>query len=103
MINEDNQPEIEYKPLDIEAIKKNIGNYTSEKLSEMIVCNRYFGSFQEVAIICMEELSRRRQAGQDFPFENYIEEQFNKLPELKLTGINLRDILQQAIGQSGKK
>ena len=100
---DDDQKEIEYQPLDLDKIKNNIGNYSSQKLSEMIVCHRYFGSYQEIAVVCMEELSRRRQAGQDFPFENYIQEQLGKLPELKLTGINLRDVLQQAIGQRNKK
>jgi hypothetical protein len=99
MIDENEQLEIEYKPLDSDTIRNNIGNYTSEKLAEMIVCHRYFGCYQEVAVICMEELARRRQIVQTFLFENYIEEQFKKLPELKLTGINLRDVLQQAIGQ----
>jgi hypothetical protein len=100
---DDDQTEIEYKPLDVDKIRANISNYSSQKLCEMVVCHRYFGCYQEVAVICMEELANRRQSGQTFPFEDYIEEQFKKLPELKLSGINLRDVLQQAMGQRNKK
>jgi hypothetical protein len=105
MANEYDDPEIdptlEYKPLNIPEIQKNIQAYASTKLCEMIVCDRYFECYREVAIICMEELARRRQAGDDFLFENYIDQAFDKLPKLNLTGLNLRDILTQAIKQKG--
>ena len=100
---DDDQTEIEYKPLDVGRIRSNIGAYTSEKLAEMIVCHRYFGCYQEVAVVCMEELSRRRQSGQTFAFEDYIEQEFKKLPELKMSGINIRDVMQQAMAQRNRK
>jgi hypothetical protein len=99
----DLDPTIEYKPLDIDLIRKNVPNYSSEKLCEMIVCDRYFGCYREIAIICMEELSNRRQAGDGFAFESYIDSSFKKLPELNFSGINLRDVLQQAIGRKATK
>jgi hypothetical protein len=94
--------DIEYKPLDIELVRKNVPTYSSQKLCEMIVCDRYFGCYKEIAIICMEELAKRRQGGDDFLFENYIDESLKKLPELNLKGLNLRDTLQQSIGRKIK-
>jgi hypothetical protein len=99
----DDSSEIEYKPLDIDLMRKNIPTYSSEKLCEIIVCDRYFGCFREIAVICMEELANRRGAGNDFNFEEYIETAFKKLPELNLVGINLRDVLTQAIGRKSNK
>jgi hypothetical protein len=94
---------IEYKPLDLEVVRKNVPTYSSEKLCEMIVCDRYFGCYQDVGVICMEELASRRAAGDNFQFENYINDSYKKLPELKLTSINLREVLQQAIGRKINK
>jgi hypothetical protein len=68
----------------------------------MIVCDRYFGCYKEIAILCMEELAKRRQGGDDFLFENYIDESLKKLPELNFKGLNLRDTLQQSIGRKIK-
>jgi len=88
------------KPLDINLVKEKIPSYSSQKLCEMIVCNRYFGCYQEIAISCMQELSARRAAGDNYEFENYIEESFKQLPELNFSSTNIRDILQQAIGKN---
>jgi hypothetical protein len=102
MINEDDF-DIEYKPLDIDLIRKNINTYSSQKLVEMIVCDRYFGCYREIAIICMEELSRRRTGGDNFHFESHIDNGLKELPDLNINGINLRDVLQQAIGRKINK
>lgn len=98
MKNEDDL-DIEYKPLDIDLIRSNIQNYSSEKLCEIIVCDRYFGCYREIAIICMKELSRRRVDGDSFHFESYIDNALKGLPDLNVNGVNLRDVLQQAIGR----
>jgi hypothetical protein len=74
-------PDEEVK-LDVEKIKSNIQTYGSEKLCEMIVCDRYFGFNQEITVICMEELSRRRSTGDVFDFESYIKNSESKLPVL---------------------
>jgi hypothetical protein len=103
MINKNDDFDIEYKPLDIDLIRSNINSYSSEKLCEMIVCDRYFGCYREIAIICMEELSRRRSDGDNFHFESYIDNALKELPDLNINGINLRDVLQQAIGRKIKK
>ena len=95
--------EIDYKPLDLNVVRENIPTFSSEKLCEMIVCDRYFGCFNEIAIICMEELSKRRQNGDAFVYETYINEAFKQLPSLNIGSPNLRDILQQTISRKSNK
>jgi hypothetical protein len=99
MTNQEDDLEIEYKPLDIDLIKSNVPNYTTNKLCEIIVCDRYFGCYKDVAIICMEELVKRRLDGDSFGYEDYIEKSLKELPVLNLNGFNLRDVLQQNIGK----
>jgi hypothetical protein len=105
MINnfDDDSGEIIVKPLDLNVVRANIPLYSSEKLCETIVCDRYFGSFREIAVMCMEELSKRRIAGDNFAFEGYIDDAFKKLPELSFTMPNLRDVLQRAVKMKGVK
>lgn len=79
--------------IDINIIKQNINNYPSQKLCDMIVCDRYFGFQKEVSLICMQELSNRRINGDQFEFENYIDEAYNSLPVLNFKMPNLNDIL----------
>lgn len=83
--------------LDVEKIKNTISAYSSEKLCEMIVADRYFGINQEVAVACMEELSARRVSGDDFAFEQFIDDTYSKLPPLNFTIPDLRTTLQQAL------
>lgn len=91
-------PEQEYKPLDIETVRQMVPSYSSQKLCEMIVCDRYFGCFREVAVICMEELAQRRQNGDSFPFEKVINDAYSTLPELNFNpNIDIRTVLQQSI------
>jgi hypothetical protein len=89
--------------LDVELIKNNIPIYTSQKLCEMIVCHRYLGISEEISIACMEELGKRRSAGDSFDFEGYIESSLKTLPVLNIgSGFDLRDLLNQAIKANNK-
>lgn len=90
-------------PLDLEDIRKKIPTYPSTQLCEMIVCNRYFGCFKEIAIMCMEELAQRRINGDVYDFETYIDESFNTLPKLDLTAPDLGEVLRQVIGRKINK
>lgn len=83
--------------IDLELIKSNVPNYTSQKLSEMIVCDRYLGFSKDVAILCMEELSKRRQLGDQFDFESFIENSLKDLPKLDILTPSFKDILNKAI------
>lgn len=91
--------EMESISLDIEVIRKNIPNYNSKKLCEMIVCNRYFSFNKEITEMCMQELSQRRINGDNFEFENFIDESMKSLPPLDFGGFDIRNILNQAINK----
>lgn len=86
-------------PLDLEIIKNNLPTYSTEKLCEMVVCDRYFGCYKEIAIMCMEELANRRVAGDAFDFETYIDTAFDDLPKLDFSIPDLGDVLRQVIGR----
>ena len=87
----------DHKPLDLNELKEKLPSYTPEKLCEMIVCDRYFGCYREIAVMCMEELSNRRAAGSDFDFEALIEAQLASMPKLEalFKVPDLSDILRQ--------
>lgn len=91
----------DYKPMDLNLIKQKLPTYSSEKLCEMIVCDRYFGCFREIAVMCMEELAGRRAAGSDFDFESLIDKQLAELPKLETVAVpDLGDVLRQfAVGK----
>lgn len=93
---------IEETKLDLEKVKSMLPTYTNEKLCEMIVCDRYFGFGQRIDIMCMEELAKRRLAGDTFNFESYIEEQYKELPVLDLKTPDLREVLTQAMVAIGR-
>lgn len=96
----DPEEEIEEIKLDFDGIKSNISNYPSQKLCEMIVCDRYFGFEQKISIMCMEELARRRLAGDPFNYEAHIAEISKEMPELDLsTTPDIRTVLNQAISR----
>jgi len=90
---------IEDIKLDLEQVKATLPQCSNEKLCEMIVCDRYFGFGEKLSPICMEELARRRIAGDTFDFESYIDQTYKELPVLDLTIPDVRSILHQAIGR----
>ncbi len=53
---------------------------SSEVLVIQVVAYRVFGSDRDGAEEAMNELSRRRDEGDDFPFEATIEEKIKELP-----------------------
>jgi len=88
-----------FKPsLDVNLVKEKIPSYSSEKLSEMIICDRYFGGFKEIALACMAELAKRRIMGDNFDFEKYIDDGLATLPKLEVKLPDLGDMLRKAVG-----
>lgn len=90
---------IEEVKLDLDLVKNNLPKYSNEKLCEMIVCDRYFGFEEKIAPICMEELAKRRVAGDAFDFESYIDQAYKELPVIETGMPDIRTILNQAIGR----
>jgi len=88
--------------LDLEVVKSKIPSYPSKKLCEMIVCGRYIGFYPEVSVICMEELAVRREAGDEFDFEDYIDKAYQSLPKLDFTVPDLRSVLSTLVSAAQK-
>lgn len=86
--------------LDVNKIRESISEYKSEKLCEMIVCDRYFGLEEQISPICMEELARRRAEGDTFEFEKYVEKVYSELPVLDFSMPDVTQLLQQAMKAS---
>jgi len=97
-----NTDEIKNVTLNLEEVKRKVPEFDSVKLCEMIVCDRYFGLGKNISVICMEELSKRRLAGDDFDFESYIDSAYAELPPLSFDVPDLRSVLNQAIKQAKK-
>jgi hypothetical protein len=95
----ENEESLIAAPLDTNKIKDKLPTYSSEKLCEMIVCDRYFGCYKDVAIMCMEELANRRIAGDPFSFETYIENSLKDMPVIDLSIPDLGDVLRQLTGK----
>jgi hypothetical protein len=101
-MEEFDETQIKHTSINMELIKKNVPSYSNEKLCEMIVCDRYFSMGKEISIICMEELGKRRETGDTFNFEEYIDKSFKELPELNFEMPDLRSILNQVIKNKSK-
>lgn len=81
-----------------ETIKSNIIHYDSKKLCQIIVSNRYLNMNKDFAILGMQELSKRRQLGDDFNFEEFIDQSLAGLPEINFSKPDLRTILGNVSG-----
>lgn len=63
-------------------LEKQIANVTlspSDALAAYVVAYRALGVNKELAVACMEELVKRRQNGDNFDFESYIETETAKI------------------------
>ncbi len=102
-LDDDNEEDFDFVQFNIEKIKSKIPSYTSKKLCEMIVCDRYFGCYKEMAAACMEELALRRAAGDNYKFEETIDSGLKELPILDFVVPDLGTVLRSLIGQAAKK
>ena len=94
---------VEDVTLDLDLVKSLIPQYSNEKLCEMIVCDRVFGFEHKISVMCMEELAKRRIAGDVFNFESYIDQVQKEFPVLDFTIPDIRTVLNQAIGRKINK
>ncbi len=62
----------------------NVSECSSSKLCQVIATARYLGSLQQEAKTSMEELARRRDAGEVFDYENTIDNLTKSLPDFKI-------------------
>jgi hypothetical protein len=99
---EDNDEKLEnfdITELNIAKIIENLHQYDMIRLCDIIICDRYLGFNPELATACMEELGRRRSAGDTFDFEEYIEREYKALPKLEFSVPDLRSALDQVMGE----
>lgn len=59
----------------------NIKNAGSKNLAGYVVAYRLLNIHKELSILCMEELMIRRSNGDDFNFEEYIENELKDAPK----------------------
>lgn len=83
--------------LDYNLVLSKIPSFDSNKLCEMIVCNRYFGLHDNITIVCMQELATRRQNGDQFNFEQNINLLTAEMPALNTSLPDIKSILTIAI------
>lgn len=68
----------------------NIKNSKSEVLATRVVVYRVFGIDKDMAIASMQELVNRRENGDQFDYESFIENEVKAIPKpkkLNLSGI----------------
>ena len=82
----------ELSKLNEDEVINSLEKYSSQKLSDMIISHRYFGFYPKIAEAAMSELSSRRINGDNFDYEEYIEENFNKLPKLNFKIHDMLDV-----------
>jgi len=85
---------------------KTIQEYTSIQLCDIIITNRYLNIFKEKAIIAMQQLSLKRQNGDNFDYESYIEDNLKTLPDINIdikNSYNLVGVLESLKDISFKK
>ena len=68
---------------------KTLNDQSSEYLCALIISNRYLNLYKEESVKAMEELSSRRQKGENFDYESYIEDKLNSLPDLNIKNENI--------------
>ena len=65
-----------------ETVKTNITTYSSTMLCRMILVQKSFNLNKDLTILCMGELARRRESGDLFNFEQFLDENKNLIPKL---------------------
>ena len=71
-----------------EELKNICSKSSNEVLAAHVVVYRHLGIQKQTAIICMEELSFRKNNGSDFNYEEYINEQLKQMPPIQLSQQN---------------
>ncbi len=93
----DNLEDFDIADFNVTEIINNLPEYDVIRLCDIIICDRYLGFNKELATACMEELSKRRLAGDTFNFEEYIEKEYQGLPKLEVAMPDLQTALNQVI------
>ena len=77
---------------------KPLSDQTSEYLCAIIISNRYLNLYKEESIKAMEELSSRRQNGDNFDYESFIDNKLKDLPDLNFKNDEMNNIINNLKG-----
>jgi hypothetical protein len=72
-----------------------VSDFSSEKLGDIIVMYRYIGLYPNLSIAAMQELAHRREAGDNFLYEEYIDNNLQKSPKLSFEIPSIHVLLEQ--------
>ncbi len=81
----DNLNPEEKKRLIEERQMASISTSTSKTLAAHVIVYRALGMNKDIAIACMQELAKRKNDGDDFDFEDFIDNELKKIPKQKNT------------------
>lgn len=70
-----------------EEVKEQIKSAKSKILAGYVITYRLLGLYKELAEECMEELLLRRENGDNFNFEEYIEDELKNSPKSNITDL----------------
>jgi hypothetical protein len=71
--------------MNLEEKQKLIPSMSMDALAANVVVYKALGLYKDFAIKCMEELARRKNQGDTFDYEKFIEEELKKIPNFKDT------------------
>ena len=81
--------------IDEKEIIKQVIDFSSEKLADIIVMHRYLGLYPTLSIAAMTELAARRAQGEQFNYEEYIIKHLSALPKLIINMNNVSNLFQK--------
>jgi hypothetical protein len=93
--NTNSDDDLSMPTFNVTEVIKQVSTYESQKLSDMIICDRYLGILPKLAEACMIELAKRRENGDTYDFEGYIEKELSSLPVIDLKMPDLAEALNQ--------
>lgn len=89
----DDHTDNQYDDLSEDQIVSNLPNLPVSKLADIVIMNRYIGSYKDLSVLAMKELSNRRLSGDDFQYEKYIDDNLGTLPKLDFTLPDVKSLL----------
>lgn len=85
--NQDNSLKLDQ--LSLEQLNDLIKSSSDESLATRVVIYRLLGLQKSLAILCMQELEKRRLAGNTFDFNSYIQEALDQSPKPEINKKNM--------------
>lgn len=93
--------EVDILALNEDEVIGKIGEFSSEKLADIIIMHRYLGIYASIASAAMIELATRRENGETFEYELYINEKLVEMPKITINLSQYSNILNAFKGFGG--